>query len=169
MLNSAASAVTEFDAAGVGQSGGSLARLVADMLETMDHAGGVGLAANQVGVSKRVFVFDCQGMRGHIINPVWQPLSDDTQRGSEGCLSVPGITGNVTRFNTVVASGVDVFGRPIALRGTGLLARCIQHEADHLDGVMFMRRMEPEDRKIAMAQIRAAQWNAASPMIRKGQ
>ncbi len=160
VLNSAAAAVTAFDDDRAGRSG--LGRLVADMLETMDHAGGVGLAANQIGVSKRVFVFDCQGMRGHIINPVWEAVSDETQRGREGCLSVPGVAGEVTRFNTVVARGADIYGRPVALRGTGLLARCIQHETDHLDGVMFMRRMEPEERKAAMAEIRAADWHTGS-------
>lgn len=146
VLNSVADPVTVYDA--------QLRRLVADMLETMDNAGGVGLAGNQVGVTKRVFVFDCQGLRGHIINPVWRPLGDALQHGREGCLSVPGVTGEVTRHNTVVARGVDMFGRPLALRATGLLARCIQHETDHLDGVMFMRRMDPEQRREAMAHIR---------------
>lgn len=146
VLNSVASPVEVF--------GPPLQRLVADMLETMDAAGGVGLAGNQVGVAKRVFVFDCQGMRGHIVNPVWRPLGEAVQRGREGCLSVPGVTGEVERHNTVVARGCDMHGRPVALRATGLLARCIQHEADHLDGVMFMRRMDAADRKEAMAQIR---------------
>ena len=150
VLNSVADPVTVFDSA--------LERLVRDMLETMDHAGGVGLAANQIGLARRVFVFDCQGMRGHIVNPVWESLGEGLQTGMEGCLSVPGVRGEVTRHNAVVARGQDCFGRPLALRGTGLLARCIQHEADHLDGVMFMRRMEPEQRKEAMAAIRAADW-----------
>lgn len=151
VLNSAAEVVTVFDA--------GLERLVADMLETMDHAGGVGLAANQIGLARRVFVFDCQGMRGHIVNPVWAPLGSAQQTGIEGCLSVPGVRGEVTRHNTVVVRGQDCHGRPIALQGSGLLARCIQHEADHLDGVMFMRRMEPGQRREAMAAIRAADWS----------
>lgn len=146
VLNSVASPVEAF--------GPPLQRLVTDMLETMDAAGGVGLAGNQVGVAKRVFVFDCQGMRGHIVNPVWRPLGEAMERGREGCLSVPGVTGEVERHNTVVARGCDMYGRPVALRATGLLARCIQHEADHLDGVMFMRRMDTDDRKETMAQIR---------------
>ncbi len=150
VLNSVADPVAVFDSA--------LERLVRDMLETMDHAGGVGLAANQIGLARRVFVFDCQGMRGHIVNPVWEPLGEGLQTGMEGCLSVPGVRGEVTRHNAVVARGQDCFGRPLALCGTGLLARCIQHEADHLDGVMFMRRMDPEQRKEAMAAIRAADW-----------
>ncbi|SDS02129.1 peptide deformylase [Corynebacterium timonense] len=138
--------------------GQPIRRLVADMLETMDHAGGVGLAANQIGVTRRVFVFDCQGMRGHLVNPVWRPVGTARQVGREGCLSVPGVAGPVERYNDVVAAGRDVDGRPLALRATGLLARCIQHETDHLDGVMFMRRMDPAVRAEAMALIRGADW-----------
>ncbi len=150
VLNSAAAPVREF--------GEPLRRLVADMLETMDHAGGVGLAANQIGLGTRVFVFDCQGMRGHLVNPQWRPLGEDLQVGAEGCLSVPGVSGPVARYNSVVATGCDAEGRPLTLRATGLLARCIQHETDHLDGIMFMRRMVPEVRKEAMTMIRNADW-----------
>ena len=153
MLTSTASPVTQFD--------GGLHRLVEDMLETMDAAGGVGLAAPQVGIGRRVFVFDCQGMRGHLVNPVWRPLGTEDQVGPEGCLSIPGIRADIARHNTVVASGVDVYGRPVALRATGLLARCIQHETEHLDGVLFLTHMEPEAKKAAMAQIRAADWFTA--------
>ncbi|QPK82420.1 peptide deformylase [Corynebacterium qintianiae] len=150
VLNSVAAPVTRFD--------DSLRALVADMLETMDDAGGVGLAANQVGLSSRVFVFDCQGLRGHIVNPEWVPAGQDMQVGAEGCLSVPGVSGTVTRHNSVMVTGRDMHGLPLVIRGTGLLARCIQHETDHLDGVMFMRRMEPEARKEAMAMVRGADW-----------
>ena len=151
VLNTAAEEVDVFDE--------RLHRLVGDMLETMDAAGGVGLAANQVGVAQRVFVFDCQGLRGHIVNPVWTPLGEDTQIGVEGCLSVPDVRGTVERHNTVVAHGADMCGRPLTLRGSGLLARCIQNEADHLDGVMFTARMPPADRKAALDAIAAAERN----------
>ena len=80
------------------------------------------------------------------------------QIGREGCLSVPGVSGQVSRHNRAVARGVDAFSRPLAIVGTGLLARCIQHESDHLDGIMFMRRMEPEARKEAMTIIRGSEW-----------
>ncbi|EEI16626.1 peptide deformylase [Corynebacterium lipophiloflavum] len=150
VLNSAVAPVTRFDEA--------LRVLVCDLLNTMDDAGGVGLAANQVGVDARVFVFDCQGMRGHIINPSWASAGDEVQIGREGCLSVPGISGPVSRYNRVVARGVDADGRPLAISGTGLLARCIQHESDHLDGIMFMRRMDSAARKEAMTIIRGADW-----------
>lgn len=132
--------------------------LAADMLATMHASRGVGLAANQVGVTKRVFVYDCLGIRGVLINPVWHPLGDATQTGSEGCLSIPGVRGVVTRPDTVIARGLDEFSRPVAIRASGLLARCIQHETDHLDGVLFLTRMEPAERKAAMAKIRSAEW-----------
>lgn len=136
----------------------SVRALAADMLATMDASRGVGLAANQVGVAKRVFVYGCQGMRGVMINPVWQPLGVAFQTGSEGCLSIPGVRGEVTRHQDVLVRGVDEFGRAVVIRASGLLARCIQHETDHLDGVLFLTRMEPAQRKAAMAKIRAAEW-----------
>ncbi|WIM68907.1 peptide deformylase [Corynebacterium breve] len=154
VLNTEATEITEFDS--------SLAVLVDDMLETMDAAGGVGLAANQIGLTKRVFVYDCSmiesGLRGHIINPVWEPIGDETQLGSEGCLSIPDISADTERFYSVVVRGQDAQGRPIAMQASGLLARCIQHETDHLDGVLFLKRLSPELRKEAMSTIRAAEW-----------
>ena len=150
VLNTVAEPVDRF--------GAPLWALVGDMLETMDAAGGVGLAASQIGLTNRVFVFDCQGMRGHIVNPVWRPVGKRVQTGREGCLSVPGVSGTVTRHHSVLATGCDVEGSPLALRATGLLARCIQHETDHLDGIMFMRRMDPETRREAMTMVRNADW-----------
>ncbi|AHI22882.1 peptide deformylase [Corynebacterium vitaeruminis] len=137
-------------------------QLVSDMLETMDAAGGVGLAANQVGVLRRVFVFDCShqedGLRGHIINPVWEAIGEETQTGAEGCLSIPDISAETTRFQTVKVSGVDMEGKPVSMVASGLMARCIQHETDHLDGVLFLRRLEKDARKEAMAAVRQSEW-----------
>lgn len=150
VLTSRADEVTEFDA--------NLARLAEDMLETMDDSDGVGLAANQVGVLQRIFVYDCEGVRGALVNPVWEPVGDEMQLGEEGCLSVPGIGGEVERHMRVRATGQDPQGRPVAIEAESLLARCIQHETDHLDGVMFMKRMSPEVRKAAMRDLRATDW-----------
>lgn len=154
VLTTRAEEVTDFDE--------TLATLVADMLDTMDHAEGVGLAANQIGVTRRVFVFDCEhvdnGLRGHIVNPVWEPVGEEMQTGSEGCLSIPGISQDTERHNTVRVSGQDLRGNPISLVASGLMARCIQHETDHLDGVLFLRRLSPELRKEAMAEIRTSDW-----------
>ncbi|WBT07766.1 peptide deformylase [Corynebacterium sp. SCR221107] len=154
VLTTRAEEITEFDH--------TLETLVEDMLETMDVAGGVGLAANQVGVLRRVFVYDCShvedGLRGHIINPVWEAIGEETQTGPEGCLSIPDISAETTRFATVKVSGQDLHGNPVSMVASGLMARCIQHETDHLDGVLFLRRLEKDARKEAMATIRRSEW-----------
>ena len=136
----------------------TLRTLVEDMYETMDAAGGVGLAANQVGVTRRVFVYDCDGDRGHIVNPVWEAVGAETQTGREGCLSVPDAGGDVTRAATVHLTGVTVDGEEVDREVTGLMARCVQHETDHLDGVMYFQRMEPGTRREVMAGIRGREW-----------
>lgn len=136
----------------------TLRTLVEDMYETMDAAGGVGLAANQVGVTRRVFVYDCDGDRGHIVNPVWEAVGAETQTGREGCLSVPDAGGDLTRAATVHLTGVTVDGEEVDREVTGLMARCVQHETDHLDGVMYFQRMEPGTRREVMAGIRGSEW-----------
>lgn len=136
----------------------SLHTLIDNMLETMDSYGGVGLAANQVGITRRVFVYDCEGASGHIINPVWQAIGTEQQVGPEGCLSIPEIRGDVSRAETVHVTGVTVEGEPVDIEAHGLLARCVQHETDHLDGVLFLSHLSKEERKAAMQAIRTADW-----------
>lgn len=136
----------------------TLTTLIADMLESMDHYGGVGLAANQVGVTRRVFVYDCEGDRGHIINPEWEAVGEETQTGGEGCLSIPGVGGEVTRAQTVRVRGVTLDGEPVDREVSGLLARCVQHETDHLNGVLFLKHLSTEQRKEAMKAIRQSEW-----------
>lgn len=160
VLLSRADEITDFDE--------GLAKLVADMLETMDHYEGVGLAANQIGVTRRVFVYDCShetpGARGAIINPVWEPVGEETQTGIEGCLSIPEVGKETTRYQCVRVTGQDEHGGELDMTCEGLLARCVQHETDHLDGVLFLKRLTPELRKEAMAQIRQSEWfNTAQP------
>lgn len=154
VLGSRAEEISRFDA--------GLRALASDMLETMDKAGGVGLAANQVGILKRIFVYDCShtqsGLRGAIVNPVWTPVGEQQQTGPEGCLSIPGISAETTRFNQVFVSGQDIEGRPVSMVASGLMARCIQHETDHLDGVLFLQRLEAPVRKEAMRAIRESEW-----------
>ena len=144
------------DPAHVGEA--SIRTLVEDMLETMDHYGGVGLAANQVGVTKRVFVYDCDGDRGHILNPTWERLDEEDQTGPEGCLSLPGIGGTVTRAMRIRVKGLTVDGELVDREVTELLARCVQHETDHLDGIMFLKHLSSEERKEAMKEIRQSEW-----------
>lgn len=118
--------------------------LIEDMLDTMYEANGVGLAAPQVGVLKRIVVIDTTGEAPHIlINPRIVESSGE-QTGQEGCLSVPGKTGQVTRPNYVKAVALDVKGKPFELEGTELLARAICHELDHLDGHLYVEKVEGE-------------------------
>lgn len=118
--------------------------LIEDMLDTMYEANGVGLAAPQVGVLKRIVVIDTTGEDPHIlINPRIVESSGE-QTGQEGCLSVPGKTGQVTRPNYVKAVALDVKGKPFELEGTELLARAICHELDHLDGHLYVEKVEGE-------------------------
>ena len=102
------------------------------------------------------------GLRGAIVNPVWTPLGAQQQTGPEGCLSIPGISAQTTRFNRVFVSGQDIEGRPLSMVAAGLMARCIQHETDHLDGVLFLQRLDAVDRKDVMRAIRESEWFNAS-------
>ena len=134
-----------------------LRRLVKDLTDTMMDAPGAGLAAPQLGVSLRVFTFDVDDVVGHLINPVLD-LSEEMQEGDEGCLSVPDLAFNTRRAMRVVAKGMNEYGEPVVIEGTELLARCVQHETDHLDGIMFIDRLDAETRKEAMRAIREAEW-----------
>ena len=141
--------------------------LVRDLTETMLAAPGAGLAAPQIGVSLRVFTYDVDDTVGHLVNPVIGVMSDEEQDGDEGCLSFPGLTFPTRRRQRVVASGFNMHGDPVTIEGSQLLARCIQHEVDHLDGILFIDRMDPEQRKAAMRAIREAQWSGlATPAVK---
>lgn len=139
-----------------------LRTLVADLTETMLDAPGAGLAAPQIGVGLRVFVWDVDDELGHLINPSLD-LSDELQDGEEGCLSFPELRYDTPRAMRVVAKGFNMYGDPITVEGSEFLARAIQHETDHLDGILFVDRLRPEDRKAAMKEIRESDWfNAAA-------
>ena len=134
-LRQVAQAVTEFD--------DDLERLVADMAETMYAAPGIGLAAVQVGVPKRVVVMDLSAERNDLrvfVNPEISELSGQAET-EEGCLSVPGVFATVRRAETVMINAQDVNGRPFEIAAADLLAICIQHEIDHLDGKVFIDRL----------------------------
>lgn len=125
-------------------------RLLADMAETLEDAGGVGLAAPQVHVSLRIFLFYVPASRAGgqglplraIINPVLTPLSDEIELGWEGCLSIPGLRAAVPRYKTIRLTGLGAHGAPIDEALIGFAARVAQHEADHLDGILYPARME---------------------------
>jgi peptide deformylase len=137
--------------------------LVKDLTDTMLEAPGVGLAAPQIGVSVRVFTYDVDDTLGHLVNPVIGVVSDEEQDGDEGCLSFPGLAFPTKRHQRVVASGFTMYGEPVTVEGSALLARCIQHEVDHLDGILFIDRLDAERRKEAMRAIREAEWSGLTP------
>jgi peptide deformylase len=136
-----------------------LRRLVKDLEDTMIDAPGSGLAAPQLGVSLRVFVFDVDDEIGHLINPVLGPFSEEMMDGEEGCLSLPGLAFDLKRPERVVAVGQNEYGDPVTIEGSGILSRCIQHETDHLDGILFVDRLDRETRKAAMKAVREAEWS----------
>lgn len=131
--------------------------LVQDLTETMIDAPGAGLAAPQIGVPLRVFVWNVDDEFGHLVNPRLT-LGQELQEGEEGCLSFPELAYETSRAMKAVATGWNMYGEPITVEGTELLARALQHETDHLDGVLFIDRLTPELRKQAMKEIRQAQW-----------
>jgi peptide deformylase len=134
-----------------------LRRLVEDLTETMLDAPGAGLAAPQIGVGLRVFTWHVEGELGHLVNPSLE-LSTELQDGPEGCLSLPELTFDCRRALSVVARGFSMHGEPVTIEGSDLLARAIQHETDHLDGVLFIDRLDTEARKAAMREIRESEW-----------
>ena len=142
-----------------------LRQLVADLTDTMLDAPGVGLAAPQIGVSLRVFTYWVDDEVGHLINPELD-LSEEIQDGEEGCLSLPGLSFETKRALRVVAKGMNMHGEPVLLEGSDLLARCVQHETDHLDGILFIDRLDVATRKLAMKEIREAEWFGAPPVVK---
>jgi len=137
----------------IGTPDEEIRRLVADMYETMDAARGVGLAANQVGVAKRVAVVDAEGDRFVMIDPVIVE-SEGKAIGEEGCLSIPDIYGDVTRAERVVLEATDLDGTRYRRDATGLKARAIQHEIDHLDGILFLDHLSLIRRQMLLARWR---------------
>jgi peptide deformylase len=146
--------VTTFDEA--------LRRLVLDMFASMEAADGVGLAANQIGVDARIFVMDCpdaegRDVVGYAVNPVLtfpdprdgEPAEEVTE---EGCLSVPGPYAELPRAFRARVEGVDAKGKPVSIEASGMAARCLQHEMDHLEGVVYVDRLPEEQRERLLAE-----------------
>jgi peptide deformylase len=158
VLRTPADPVTSFDA--------ELRKLVQDLTDTMLDAPGVGLAAPQIGVGLRVFTYYVEDVVGYLINPSLT-LSEEVELDDEGCLSFPGLAYPTSRAFGVVGTGFDMHGEPVTLTGTGQLARCVQHETDHLDGVLFIDRLDATQRKLAMKEIRASEWwGEPAPLVK---
>jgi peptide deformylase len=145
VLRTACDPVTRFDDA--------TGRLVDDLMETVLLPGRAGLAAPQIGISLAVFSYHVDGQHGYVINPVVLETSG-TCDGPEGCLSIPGVTADTPRAMHTVVTGVDRHGDPVTVAGSGELSRALQHETDHLRGVLFIDRLTGQRRKDALAQIR---------------
>lgn len=160
VLRTPADAVTRFDE--------GLRRLAEDMHQTMEEVSGVGLAGPQVGVSLRIFTYHVGDERGTVCNPVihLDPEAESSlDQGSEGCLSVPGLGFPLPRPASVRLTGQDVDGQPIELVATGLLARCFQHETDHLSGTLYIDKLGGEERKQAWRAIRDAGFEANAQSV----
>jgi len=158
VLRSPADPVVDFDK--------ELRKLVEDLIDTMRDQSGAGLAAPQIGVGLRVFAFDLDDVVGHLVNPVLEFPDEEEQDGPEGCLSIPGVYVDTKRRLNAVAKGFNQHGDPVQIVGTGTMARCVQHETDHLDGVLFLDRLDTVRRKEAMKEIRASEWYQAGMRIK---
>jgi peptide deformylase len=145
VLRTEADPVVSFDA--------ELRALACDLEDTVREPGRAGVAAPQIGVSLRVFSYNVEGVVGHLVNPV---LSDfaGTQDDEEGCLSLPGLAYPTPRALSVVATGQDQYGAPLVIEGTGLLARALQHETDHLDGRLYIDTLRGDVRRQALRELR---------------
>jgi peptide deformylase len=148
VLRTPCAQVTEFD--------DRLAALVTDLVDTVALPGRAGLAANQIGVSLAAFSYDVGGARGYVVNPRLV-ATDGECDGEEACLSVPGVSAVRMRAAYARVEGVDAMGRPVAVEGTGELARCLQHETDHLRGELFIDALTGERRRTALRQLRERQ------------
>ena len=134
----------------------SVKALVEDLLETVDEDGRAGLAANQIGIGLRAFSWNIDGEIGYILNPKIVELSKyEYQDGDEGCLSVPGLWFPTERAWYARAEGVNLDGKEVVVEGEELMARCIQHECDHLEGHLYLDRLDRKNRAKAMKELRA--------------
>jgi peptide deformylase len=158
VLAEVARPVTEFDDA--------LAKLVDDMFASLAVAEGVGLAAPQIGVGLQVFVYDCPDdagvrQRGHVVNPTIE-TSGEQIVADEGCLSVPGPYHELARAASATVRGVDRTGAPVEVSGTGFFARCLQHETDHLKGMLYIDHLPRNRRRRVLREMEPFEWNAVS-------
>ena len=132
--------------------------LVTDLVDTVELPGRAGVAAPQIGVGHRAFSYTLDGDIGYVLNPVLAEVRGEPQPVGEGCLSVPGLWHDALRHPWARVTGIDLDGDEIVLEGDGLLAQALQHETDHLDGMLYLSRLSPENRKRAMREVRESAW-----------
>jgi peptide deformylase len=146
VLRQACPPVTEF--------GPSLRRLVTDLRETCDLPGRAGVAAPQIGVQRRVFSYRVDAQEGYVVNPELVSCEGEVETDDESCLSLPGLWAPTPRWTRAVVRGVDMEGKPIQVEGSGLMARCLQHETDHLEGRLFIDRLPADERRRMLRELR---------------
>ncbi len=132
--------------------------LVHDLLDTVALPGRAGVAASQIGVAVRAFSYNIDGDIGYVLNPRLIEVRGEAVPTGEGCLSVPGLWHDALRHPWARVEGIDLEGNPVVLEGEGLLAQALQHETDHLDGMVFLSRLAPETRREAMREVRESEW-----------
>ncbi len=132
--------------------------LVDDLVDSVRLPGRAGVAASQIGVNLRAFSYNVDGEIGYILNPVVVEVTGEPELVEEGCLSVPGLWYPTSRFPFARVSGIDLEGNPVELSGTGIMAQALQHETDHLDGLLYLDRLDKENRRAAMKEIRQSTW-----------
>ena len=142
----------------VGEIDDSVRALVRDLLDTVEPPGRAGVAAPQIGVGLRAFSYNIDGDIGYVLNPVLVEVRGEPAPVDEGCLSVPGLWHPAMRYPWARVEGIDLDGQPVVLEGEGLLAQALQHETDHLDGTLYLDRLTPERRRIAMREVRESSW-----------
>lgn len=135
-----------------------ISALIEDLIDTTKLPGRAGVAAPQIGVNLRAFSYNIDGDVGYLINPQIIELSGEKLLVGEGCLSVPGLWHDTPRFEFARAVGTNLAGETVEVSGTGLLAQALQHECDHLDGLLYLDRLDPSERKVAMKKLRATDW-----------
>jgi peptide deformylase len=145
-------------AAPVGPTDARLESLVTDLLDTVQVPGRAGVAANQIGVAVRAFAYNVDGRIGYLLDPELVEVRGDPEEFDEGCLSVPGLTFPTRRHPWARSVGRQLDGSEVEVVGEGVLAEALQHEQDHLDGRVYLSRLEPAVRREAMAEVRRAPW-----------
>jgi len=142
----------------IGEIDDGVRGLVEDLVDSVLPPGRAGVAAPQIGVDKRAFSYNVDGKVGYVINPVLVEVSGEPELMDEGCLSVPGLWFKTLRYPFARVTGIDLDGNEIEVSGTGVLAQALQHETDHLDGTLYLDRLDKDSRREAMKQVRESDW-----------
>ena len=150
--------VLKTESVAIGSVDDGVRALVQDLLDTTALPGRAGVAAPQIGVNLRAFSYNVNGEIGYVLNPKIVSFSGQIKLVDEGCLSVPGLWHKTPRHEQATVVGFDLEGNELRISGSGLLAQALQHECDHLDGYLYLDRLEPDERKLAMKALRETDW-----------